>query len=174
VLLGNKLGRVALRACIAVSLAWLAWSSFSIYIVRSASMLPTLTSGQIILARNYTGMLDARKIERGDIVVFRSAEGRTNIKRVLAVEGDHVAGRGTVLYLNGSPLREQYTLDFVISGLMTEYSFEDTKVSAGKVFVLGDNRSISVDSREYGTISLGAVRGIVIVTLPSIRQLARE
>jgi signal peptidase I len=87
--------------------------------------------------------------ERGDIVVLRSAlEGENGttknlIKRVIAVGGDSVEIRDGVVYVNGEPIEESYIKDSYTAGLMQEISVPD-----GHLFLLGDNRQSSKDSRD--------------------------
>lgn len=129
--------------------------------VPSASMEPTLLPGDVLLAdRSERGRAD-----RGDIVVFDgtgyfapSAEDgdRYWVKRVIAVGGDHVSCCGTdgSLAVNGAPLAEPYLADGVAP---SEIDF-DLVVPEGRMFVLGDNRSDSTDSRHL----LGAPGGGMI------------
>jgi signal peptidase I len=87
--------------------------------------------------------------ERGDIVVLRSdiddGSGNTKrlIKRVIAVGGDIVEIQGGTVYVNGAALDEPYTKDGYTDGRMSEIT-----VPAGSLFLLGDNRQYSRDSRD--------------------------
>jgi signal peptidase I len=87
--------------------------------------------------------------ERGDIVVLRSSledeNGTTKnlIKRVIAVEGDTVEIRDGVVYVNGDPIEESYIKDSYTAGWMPEVT-----VPKGNLFLLGDNRQSSKDSRD--------------------------
>jgi signal peptidase I len=86
---------------------------------------------------------------RGDIVVLRSALDNGNgttknlIKRVIAVEGDTVEIRDGVVYVNDDPTKESYIKDSYTAGRMPKIT-----VPEGKVFLLGDNRQSSKDSRD--------------------------
>jgi signal peptidase I len=84
---------------------------------------------------------------RGDIVVFPSVdeddgEEKNLIKRVIAVAGDTVLIEGGVVYVNGEALEEPYTKDGYTDGDMPEIA-----VPEGRLFLLGDNRQYSLDSR---------------------------
>jgi signal peptidase I len=87
--------------------------------------------------------------ERGDIVVFRSAlesgdgTAKNLIKRVIATSGDTVGIHDGAVFVNGKALAEPYTKDGYTDGLMPEVTVPD-----GLLFLLGDNRQGSLDSRD--------------------------
>ena len=99
------------------------------------------------------------KINRGDIIVFTPDsgifKGRTLVKRVIAVGGDHVVISQNVVYLNGKQLDESY----VNKAELAKYDDLDVYVDDGYVFCMGDNRNHSTDCREFGQISLDCVVG---------------
>ncbi len=99
------------------------------------------------------------KINRGDIIVFTPDsgifKGRTLVKRVIAVGGDHVVISQNVVYLNGKQLDESY----VNKAEIAKYDDLDVYVDDGYVFCMGDNRNHSTDCREFGQISLDCVVG---------------
>lgn len=121
------------------------------YVVPSASMENTLQRGDYMLS---APLLDnATAPERGEVVVFNppaswgQPEGTVFVKRVIAVGGDTVEccdENGDVL-VNGEPIEEPY-LKNGAEDLDLEYSYE---VPEGSVFVLGDNRLMSADSRYH-------------------------
>jgi signal peptidase I len=104
--------------------------------------------------------------QRGDIIVF-NAPRRSNLllfKRVIAVGGDTLKTEGDKVYLNGVVLSEPYAR-FEGPGDSLLSVPPDT-IPAGKLFVMGDNRHLSFDSRSFGLVDLSAVRGKVICALP--------
>ena len=125
--------------------------------VASASMSPTVRAGaHVLTVRTW---LPGVSIGRGDLVTFSSpADGRLTRKRVAGVGGDVVEIRDGDLYVNDKPVHEPYvdhaTVDSVYFGPVT--------VPAHHVFLLGDNRSNSVDSRDFGALSLSRISGLVI------------
>ncbi len=99
------------------------------------------------------------KIDRGDIVVFVPDsgifKGRTLVKRVIAVGGDHIVISNNTVYLNGEQLDESY----VNKDETAQYDDLDVYVEDGYVFCMGDNRNHSTDCREFGQVSLNRVVG---------------
>jgi len=132
--------------------------------VGSSSMLPTLAAGDVVLLRHG---LAAGEIERGDIVRFSSPTGSgPALKRVLGLPGDSLVVLDSVLHRDGIPVPEPYVDHAAVDG---DYS-RTFEVPPGTVFVLGDNRGNSEDSRDYGPIPLDEVDGEVILRLwPAVR-----
>jgi len=137
--------------------------------VRMASMTPTLLEGDRMIVRSifYTP-------QRGDVVVFARhdfQDGQAIVKRVVALEGDVVdidIDTGTV-YLNGQALYEPFTNGPTNRAGDMSYPFT---VPAGHVFVIGDNRNNSMDSRntEIGPVDEREIIGqVVAVVLPLSR-----
>ena len=100
------------------------------------------------------------KIKRGDIVVFvpdkGTFAGRTLVKRVIAIGGDHVQIKDNAVYLNGQLLVEDYTNDQEPAIYDQDLDFY---VEEGNVFCMGDNRNHSSDCRVFGQVSLDTIVG---------------
>ena len=100
------------------------------------------------------------KIKRGDIVVLvpdkGTFAGRTLVKRVIAIGGDHVQIKDNAVYLNGQLLVEDYTNDQEPAIYDQDLDFY---VEEGNVFCMGDNRNHSSDCRVFGQVSLDTVVG---------------
>jgi signal peptidase I len=94
--------------------------------------------------------------QRGDVVVFKDVRGqeRDLIKRVIGVEGDMIGIVNGVVYRNGQALEEPY----ILSALPGQEMRAQT-VPPGHVFVMGDNRPASSDSRSWGPVPLEAIIG---------------
>ncbi|MFD5514819.1 signal peptidase I [Streptomyces sp. NPDC127066] len=124
--------------------------------VESTSMEPTLMSGDHLLVddRAYRD----HPPRPGDLVVFDGADA-TLVKRVVAVGGDTVAIEDGVLEVNGSAVEEPAVDPKTVDGMY----YGPARVPAGTVFVLGDNRRHSVDSRQFGPVPVGEVTGRVIL-----------
>ena len=117
-----------------------------------------------------------RKPARGDIVVFLeiqqdpTAPAKDFIKRVIGVSGDLIEGHNGVVSVNGVPLEEPYIKE------SHRGSFPSWKVPADHIFVMGDNRNNSQDSRVFGPVPLDNLKGqAVLVYMPFNRfQLIRS
>lgn len=135
------------------------------YRVVQGSMQDTLQEGQFILIDKLTPRF--APYERGDIVVFRTPVSAAElddtpyIKRVIGIAGDRLEIRGGQVWVNGTPLDES---GYVYEGEPT-YAFDQRitswRVPSGSLFVLGDNRTNSSDSRtaRIGFIPLEDVLG---------------
>lgn len=126
--------------------AVLRWVVLQPYLIPSSSMEPGLAPGDHILVNRLSYRLWSPN--RGDVVVFAFPKDikRTFVKRVIAVEGEKVELKDNKVFVNENPIQEPY----VKAGDYPPYGPE--VVPAGKVFVLGDNRRESEDSREWGLL----------------------
>ncbi len=126
---------------------------FQITQVTDNSMMPGFEQGQHVLVRSSVGSFDP---ERGDVVLFdnqvyaATGEGGRMMKRVIGTGGDRVMITGGRVYVNNVPLEEDYVFTQDISG-----EKEEIVIPRGYVFVLGDNRAASTDSRSE---AVGLVR----------------
>lgn len=130
------------------------------YNMPAASMTPVLIPGDHIIV-NLRSYHD-RDPQRGDIIVFQYPKDPTKdfVKRVIAIEGDVIQGELKAVYLNGEVLREKYINDSQTE-LEYPYKFGPLTIPEGKLFVMGDNRDHSYDSRHWGFVDVNAVRGKV-------------
>ncbi len=136
------------------------------YQVQQQSMEHTLEPGQYVLVDKLTPRWDS--YSRGDIVVFNPPESWTSdptpfIKRVIGLPGDKVEIRDDgIVYVNGTALDETYTFRNAagVNGPTTASSDQSTwVVPAGELFVMGDHRGSSADSRVFGPINVSNVIG---------------
>lgn len=124
----------------------LRWGVWQPYLIPSPSMEPGLIPGDRMLVNRLAYRWWAPT--RGDVVVFSFPKDvkRTFVKRVIAVEGEKVELRDNKVFVNGNSIQEPY----VKPGDYPPFGPE--VVPVGKVFVLGDNRRESEDSREWGLL----------------------
>lgn len=140
---------------------------FSNYIVEGESMMPTLQNGNKLVV-NKLGF-EAGDLQRFNVIVFHANPKEDYIKRIIGLPGDKIEYRNDKLYINGHQVQEPFlnaykkknpgiklTGDFTLK----EITGKNT-VPPGKLFVLGDNRLGSWDSRHFGFISEGQVVGKV-------------
>jgi signal peptidase I len=118
--------------------------------VEGTSMMPTLVDRERIFINKFTYRLGLEKIERGDMVVFWAPEDprKSYIKRVIGLPGDVVWIDRGLVYVNGSPLRE----DYVPEAYRDHQSCPPVRVLPDHYYVLGDHRSSSNDSRVWGPV----------------------
>lgn len=120
--------------------------------VQGISMQPTLYTGQRLVMEKISYLVDTP--HQGDIVVIEPSESAAAlIKRVIATSGDTVEIKDGIVYVNGQALSPTYYNNY------TPGSLRLTEIPEGHVFVLGDNRSHSNDSRAFGTISQDEILG---------------
>ncbi|WP_019412699.1 signal peptidase I [Paenisporosarcina sp. TG20] len=140
---------------------------FTPIVVDGESMNPTLDDGDRMIV-NKIGY-EVGEPNRYDIVVFHASENTDYIKRVIGLPGDHIAYKNDQLYINGEPQNEPY-LDSLKKelnegeGTLTEnFTLEERTdkiiIPEGYVFVMGDNRRNSKDSRIIGLISIDEIIG---------------
>ena len=136
-------------------------------VVRQSSMEPTFYSGDYVFISKQAYKLFGEP-ERGDVIVFHTDMKDENdhdknlIKRIIGLPGDTVEIIGGYVYLNGQILDEPYLNEQGISGEM-----EKITVPEGRLFVMGDNRGVSQDSRDVliGCIEEDSILGRVCVRL---------
>ncbi|HHB90639.1 MAG TPA: signal peptidase I [Anaerolineae bacterium] len=120
--------------------------------VEGYSMEPTLYGHQRLIIEKVSYRLHGPK--RGDIVVVRIPQfDRLLIKRVIGLPGETLEIRDGLVYINGQPLEEPY-----VNG-RPRGSYPATTIPEGHVFVMGDNRNNSNDSRAFGPVPIENIVG---------------
>ena len=129
---------------------------FDCIIVYGTSMLPTLSDKDLIIINKIEYRIS--NPEYGDIILFKHDENENYIKRIIGKEGDTIEIKDCVVYRNGQALDEPY----IATGKYN--NFPKTIIPKGTYFVLGDNRSVSFDSRyqSVGNIKREDVIGKVV------------
>ncbi|WP_051493022.1 type I signal peptidase SipZ [Paenilisteria weihenstephanensis] len=128
--------------------------------VDGSSMMPTLHDGDRVIINRFGN------VDRFDVVIFKD-EGREYVKRVIGLPGDEITYKNDELYVNGKKQNESYLDTYkkqLGNGLLTDdFSTKDLipsgVVPKGTVFVLGDNRRASKDSRIMGPIPESKILG---------------
>lgn len=161
-------GAVALIAQLIVLLALLGAFFVRFYPVLGPSMEPQFSSGEFTIINTLAYRLGAP--QRSDIIAFlHHSEGaeQTFIKRIIGLPGDRVSIDRGIVIRNGSPLQEPYVVHH------DTHSMPAITVGPGQLFVLGDNRSNSEDSRVFGTIPTSDVVGRAIAIVWPLHRATR-
>lgn len=144
-------------ALIIVMLLSIVSQTFCVSRVTGISMQPTIHDNSIvILSKNIS-------IEHGDIIIFEGNNygvGNNIIKRVIALPSDRVTIKNGLVLINGDAQEEPY----LTKGTQTDGDVE-LIVRNGEYFVLGDNREVSLDSRELGLIKRKDIIAVMEVVL---------
>ncbi|RYM05783.1 signal peptidase I [Sporolactobacillus sp. THM7-7] len=139
------------------------------YVVDGPSMEPALQDGDRLLVNKLDYTFHEPK--RFDVVIFHATKTDDYVKRVIGLPGDTIRYANDQLYVNDKPIKEsflksnknqllsgQLTWDFTLHGLTGEM-----RVPKGKLWVMGDNRQNSADSRVFGFVSQNDVVGKVFL-----------
>lgn len=142
---------------------------FQAFYIPSESMLPTLEKQDRVLVNKLSYRL--HDINRGDVVVFERPPNeagviRDLIKRVVGLPGETVEAKDGKMFIDGEALREPY-----LPRGATTSTFGPEKIPAGHVWVMGDNRANSADSRVFGSISSSSVVGRAFVRVWPLNAL---
>lgn len=128
------------------------------FIVQGASMEPNFQNGNYLIV----DILSSRRglIERGDIIVFRYPQDPSlyHIKRVIGLPGDRVSILNRRVFINGDIITEEYIPSYVFTDPI---SYTDLQLMDDQYFIMGDNRSSSLDSRAWGPLDKDNIIGIV-------------
>lgn len=148
---------------IAIVLAFFVRATLRLYVIPSSSMAPTLLAGDHIVVTPYRFSSTPR---RGDVIVFRSPRSAEQlmIKRVVGTPGDLVETRGGRVIVRGHAVAEPYVAAQASTFVAPQI------IPADSYFVLGDNRSDSLDSRSWGALPRSFVLGRARMILWSSSQ----
>lgn len=169
---------------------------FALTEVNMTSMMDTLVQGDKLIMNKLAYI--SSEPQRGDIIIFLRDEpvngviGRLRIyisdvalklkgdfrrnrliKRVIGVPGDKVEIRDNVLYVNDVPMEEEYARIDPELGIVANGNMEPVVVQEGELFVMGDNRGQSMDSRSFGVIDMDWVEGKAIFRILPLSKFGR-
>lgn len=154
--LGEEIKDWIVSILIAVVLAFfIRYFIVELYMVEGPSMRPTLVDGERLVVNKFVYRF--KEPEKGEVLIFKFPKdpSRDFIKRVIAVAGDTIEIKDGRVYVNGQLLNEPYILE------RTRSSYPLSTVPQGTIFVMGDNRNNSEDSRfaDVGFVPLNMIKG---------------
>jgi signal peptidase I len=162
VLLGVLLASVTLRVCV-----------LEPYVARGTSMWPTCGDGDYLIV----DALSPRflTLERGELVVLRDPllPRARLVKRVIGLPGETVTIENGLVFIESPSWKGRIEVDEPYVRRRGDASFATT-LGVGEIFVLGDNRPDSIDSRAFGPTPLESVEGRVILRLGSLSRFLRR
>ncbi|RAK19515.1 signal peptidase I [Anoxybacillus vitaminiphilus] len=137
------------------------------YVVEGESMMPTFQDGNMLIVNKLNNQIE--ELKRFDVIIFHANKNKDYIKRIIGLPGDTIEYKNDVLYINNKPVTEPYLklyksklIDGKLTGDFTLKELTGQKtVPKGHVFVLGDNRLSSLDSRHFGFVKIEQVVGKV-------------
>jgi signal peptidase I len=137
--------------------------------VEGTSMMPGLEDQERIFVNKFVYRWEP--IQRGDIVVFRYPRDTTKsyIKRVIGTAGDRIRIENGQVYVNGEALDE----DYVPSDYADARSYGEVVVPSNSYFVLGDHRTMSNDSRDFGPVNERFIYGKAVFGYWPMEKLGR-
>lgn len=144
------------------------------YIVQGTSMMPNLQNNNRLIVNKVA--YDFSQPHYGDIIIFHATPTEDYVKRVIGLPGDKIVYKNDQLYRNGKkisepylkPYRQQYEATHPGENFTQNFSLQTEQstnhvmsVPKGDLWVMGDNRSVSIDSRSFGFVSMSKVVGKV-------------
>jgi len=150
---------------------------FTPIVVDGESMMPTLENGDRMVVNKIGYMVG--EPDRNDIVVFHAPEQKNYIKRVIGLPGDHLEYKNDQLFINGKEVDEPYLDQYkseINGGTLTEdFTLEEktqeSKIPEGYIFVMGDNRLYSKDSRHIGLVAIDEVIGNTNIVFWPLKEI---
>lgn len=150
------------------------------YIVDGPSMEPTLYSGDRLIVNKWCDHVT--QLHHFDVIIFRKSKHEDYVKRVIGLPGDSIRYSNDHLFINGRMVSEPYLDAFkrqLLDGQLLTWDFTlksltgGSKVPAGKLWVMGDNRQQSFDSRRFFFVDEKAVIGKVELRYWPLNQFGR-
>lgn len=152
--------------CVLVGLVFLSYFAFSrvgiqVVEVVGESMAPTLQPAEHYLLKKWVYLF--RSPQRNEVVVISDpGDHGFSVKRIVAAEGDLVEFKHGHVFVNGQQLSEPYLASGVNTFGNTRTGDQIFRCGEDEYFVLGDNRPVSIDSREYGPVPRQNILGLIL------------
>lgn len=148
---------------------------FALVIVDGSSMEPTLYNSERLILNKISYSFS--QPERGDVIVFHANKSDDYIKRVIGLPGETIEVKNDELYINDKLIEEPYLNNekerlHSVSSILTK-DFGPIRVQEGHLFVMGDNRNNSTDSRIIGTIPIDDMIGKTSIIIWPINKIGK-
>lgn len=144
--------------------------AFELLNVNGHSMFPTVRHGDRVLVNKLA--YHNKGPDRGDIIAFNVEGGRIFVKRVVGLPGDLIEVRNGVLYRDGKKIANEPYVKFHPES-RGRRSYRSRTIQSGRLFVMGDNRAASMDSKDFGPIPDGSVIGKAVLIYFPFRRIKR-
>jgi signal peptidase I len=158
ILLGRNPGKTLIRAGVLIALSFLIFRFVLVPLrLEGGSMEPTYMSGQVSLANRLAYL--AKPPERGDVVAVRMRSGGRSfflLKRIVGLPGESIGFAGGKLTVDGKQIDEQYL------AYESEWNREPVLCEEDEYFVVGDNRSMSIEQHTLGRTTRSRIVGKVV------------
>lgn len=140
---------------------------FIVVEVTSNSMAPTILQGERLVFLR--GAYSSSAPKRGDIVVLQNPLNKDEliVKRVIGLSGESIASYRGEVYISGKPLDEPY-----VGGVAT-IGVQAMVIPEGCVYLLGDNRSLSEDSRDFGPVPIKHLLGKLLIRISPLGKFGK-
>ena len=137
--------------------------------VEGTSMMPSLDDQERIFVNKYVYRLEP--IQRGDVVVFRYPRdpSKSFIKRVIGLAGDRIRIEAGEVFVDDNALEE----DYVPPAYADQRSYKEIVVPPNSYFVLGDHRTMSNDSRDFGPVNIAYIYGKAVFGYWPVDKMGR-
>lgn len=167
-----KIATVVMLAVATMMIAIVAvrFLAFELLNVNGHSMSPTVRHGDRVLVNKLA--YHNKGPDRGDIIAFNVEGGRIFIKRVVGLPGDLMEVRNGILYRNGEKIINEPYVKFHPKRRRRR-SYRPHTIQSGRLFVMGDNRAASVDSKDFGPIPDRTVIGKAVLIYFPFRRIKR-
>lgn len=147
---------------------------FVTYTVDGLSMEPTLEHGDRVVVNKFMDYFTEYEYE--DVIVFDSEMGPAYVKRVIGTAGDDVEMDDKQVYINGEPIEEDYVVhtedSYMDNFTLGDLGVEGDVIPEGHYLVLGDNRPVSRDGRDFGLIHEDSIVGEVQLRFWPLNEIA--
>lgn len=139
--------------------------------IEGTSMLTTLNDKDITFVEKISSITHI--VKRSEIIIFNSRNANNDlfIKRVIGIAGDKIQIKDGKVYINGNILSEPYLANNMATTSGPFISNRIYTVPKGCVFVLGDNRSNSTDSRFFGPVNINDIKGHAVIRVYPFKKI---